>query len=713
MTEASSSAAAAIGDRLKAIAERNARLKARLQETAAKQERVEEKTDSALNRWESSESNHDFDSLARSLDSLLEKSVSSTAGVSALLAGLRLRPGGLVRKPEPAPAQPDAASADDVGLWLEQARNLLAGQDELSAPLFDHFVVVGVPSTNPSVREMTRDTRNVRAQPEFLFVFPPQASERIVDVPSFCFPAGVKLGCVDRNDFDYNEFAFGRSRLSEADAHTFILTDGFGNSSYGVCVTVPSLVDADVRGDASGKWQVTGSRCVCVVSRHAVLPLLFRFVAGLVAMDRITRLRLANEGPAALAAYTSRSPLLRSAVSGGGQSRLQPTTSGPGPPAQSAAAAAKASVLSFFRGQFFTHHKELAEKSQRALDLGGVPARLRSSRGSLPTVRLGRSSSIRIDEDEDWDAHTEDSPRRGGSAGHAGDGLHTAGPAFVDPITIALETFQATAVPRRGESLTFRLSDDVPPVEFERPESGDGLTMARWALLRAARADGLPLAHLVTLLGAALLERQLVIVAPDLSLLSSVVVAVISLLRPFKWQCLVCPLLPVSMADFLEAPVPFVVGLPELDPRLLPRIHELVLWDYDRRSVHLPDAAGPHTDCPPLPRHAELEAVLRGPYGELCRGDEGEPLSPADRARAVDAVIGACEEHLEQHLLRPLAAGASWATPAERSFAELFAQTQMYSALREGQNPLPLAGLPAGPAPSGPASNIRKSLSVF
>ena len=73
------------------------------------------------------------------------------------------------------------------------------------------------------------------------------------------------------------------------------------------------------------------------------------------------------------------------------------------------------------------------------------------------------------------------------------------------------------------------------------PLDEDALSL-RWAVALLARC--LSLDNLVTLLTAALLERRLVFFHPDKGVVSACVLALVPLLRPFRWQCPMLPLLP-------------------------------------------------------------------------------------------------------------------------------------------------------------------------
>ncbi len=55
----------------------------------------------------------------------------------------------------------------------------------------------------------------------------------------------------------------------------------------------------------------------------------------------------------------------------------------------------------------------------------------------------------------------------------------------------------------------------------------------------------------------------MVVFCPNIGVLSTVVLALVPLLRPYSWQSLLLPVLPTleKMLDLLEAPVPFVLGV--------------------------------------------------------------------------------------------------------------------------------------------------------
>ena len=55
----------------------------------------------------------------------------------------------------------------------------------------------------------------------------------------------------------------------------------------------------------------------------------------------------------------------------------------------------------------------------------------------------------------------------------------------------------------------------------------------------------------------------MVLFCPNIGLLSTSVLSIIPLIRPFAWQSLLMPVLPAldQMLDLMDAPVPFILGV--------------------------------------------------------------------------------------------------------------------------------------------------------
>eukprot|EP01022_Parablepharisma_sp_SALTPOND_P031428 TRINITY_DN799_c0_g2_i2.p2 TRINITY_DN799_c0_g2~~TRINITY_DN799_c0_g2_i2.p2 ORF type:complete len:462 (+),score=33.51 TRINITY_DN799_c0_g2_i2:1520-2905(+) len=59
------------------------------------------------------------------------------------------------------------------------------------------------------------------------------------------------------------------------------------------------------------------------------------------------------------------------------------------------------------------------------------------------------------------------------------------------------------------------------------------------------------------------LEHSVIFVSKNLNLLTSAILGCCALLSPFKWEHIIIPILPSMCLEILEAPVPFLVGIPK------------------------------------------------------------------------------------------------------------------------------------------------------
>ena len=58
-----------------------------------------------------------------------------------------------------------------------------------------------------------------------------------------------------------------------------------------------------------------------------------------------------------------------------------------------------------------------------------------------------------------------------------------------------------------------------------------------------------------------MLEKSVIFVSDNIPLLSSAILGMQCFLAPFKWTYVQIPILPRSLVDMIEAPMPFIVGL--------------------------------------------------------------------------------------------------------------------------------------------------------
>ncbi|XVF21489.1 hypothetical protein REPUB_Repub12eG0094600 [Reevesia pubescens] len=157
--------------------------------------------------------------------------------------------------------------------------------------------------------------------------------------------------------------------------------------------------------------------------------------------------------------------------------------------------------------------------------------------------------------------------------------------------------YHALSLPSRGSKIVFQPLEHLQAIEYVRPPvSALGMDESYLYSFEAAEVNGrlaaaeealalsvwttaticrvLSLDSILAVITGVLLEKQVVVVCPNLGVLSAVVLSLVPLIRPFQWQSLLLPVLPMRILDFLDAPVPFLVKTCYLPT--LPRHKELV-----------------------------------------------------------------------------------------------------------------------------------------
>ena len=99
----------------------------------------------------------------------------------------------------------------------------------------------------------------------------------------------------------------------------------------------------------------------------------------------------------------------------------------------------------------------------------------------------------------------------------------------------------------------------------------------------------LSIENVVTAISCLLLENKICLFSEHYSLLSSTAEALLSLLFPFTWVGVYIPIMPASMIDILDAPIPFLIGLHRrfLDKDQLEHIKDVIFIDVDNDIIHL------------------------------------------------------------------------------------------------------------------------------
>uniref|UniRef100_A0A668A7C5 DENN/MADD domain containing 5B n=1 Tax=Myripristis murdjan TaxID=586833 RepID=A0A668A7C5_9TELE len=155
-------------------------------------------------------------------------------------------------------------------------------------------------------------------------------------------------------------------------------------------------------------------------------------------------------------------------------------------------------------------------------------------------------------------------------------------------------------LPPPGRSLKFH--GVYEPVVCQRPGLSE-LPLADFPLGDAFSLLGVE--NLVQLFTCTLLEMQILLYSQDYQRLMTVAEGITTLLFPFQWQHVYVPILPASLLHFLDAPVPYLMGLQSKEgtdrSKLeLPQEANLCFVDIDNHCIELPE------DFPQFPNKTEF-----------------------------------------------------------------------------------------------------------
>uniref|UniRef100_A0A8C1IL45 DENN/MADD domain containing 5B n=1 Tax=Cyprinus carpio TaxID=7962 RepID=A0A8C1IL45_CYPCA len=177
-------------------------------------------------------------------------------------------------------------------------------------------------------------------------------------------------------------------------------------------------------------------------------------------------------------------------------------------------------------------------------------------------------------------------------------------------------------LPPPGRSLKFH--GVYEPILCQRPGVGE-LPLADFPLSEAFQLLGVE--NLVQIFTCVLLEMQILLYSQDYQRLMVVAEGITTLLFPFQWQHVYVPILPASLLHFLDAPVPYLMGLQSKEgtdrSKLeLPQEANLCFVDIDNHCIELPE------EFPQFPNKTEFIQELSEVLLSFGLSPEGGNTSP-------------------------------------------------------------------------------------
>lgn len=434
---------------------------------------------------------------------------------------------------------------------------------------------------------------------------------------------------------DLNELVYGQGHLGRDDtAFIFSLKVADNASLYGVCLLVPEIVQRSpgILGGSSpfcrpaaSRFLISAPRCYCLLTRVPFFELHFEMLNSIVSQERLDRItQFVNE-----VSITDRIPSPISSPDHFNEAtdslfRDHFTEW------MSSAIPVDSAVLLIASAAGIINDDEVTSSSVKSEETQSLPNTNASEatfgRAKETNNGFGQSSSSvslfssgrNLEEEDDAYFSTNEESRN-------------------DFIKI-VRSYKDLPVPARGSEIIFHPLEHLHAIQYRRPAVSDlglevGLldlefqdpsalaevsaklaaaeetaALSIWTIATICRAVSLD--NILALVAGVLLEKQVVVTCPNLGVLSAIVLSLISIIQPFEWHSLLLPILPEKLLDFLDAPVPFLVGIQQKPVDFLRKTNNLVYIDVfkDQRKT---------CDLPLLPEHNILHERLRPIHARL------------------------------------------------------------------------------------------------
>lgn len=523
--------------------------------------------------------------------------------------------------------------------------------------LFESMVVVGL-HPNCDIQALQRQYFGRRSEgpgrhqfrvepnlePQVLFVYPPdkQLPLRSKDLLSFCFPGGLEVHTIERTPSmsELNEILLGQEHLKQNDLSFVFRLQGADDSTlYGCCVLVDELVQQPSRlisimGDGHfstpplSRHVLTTRRCYCILTRLPFFELHFGVLNSIFTEERLDRLTksigeldldldldssVENDGEVYLEAENGASASVEHVQELNGNMETCDDNHNHVDDKQLTQKQIPNAILPFLRFQQY-------DSSDSSSSFQGSPSEDRNFRSDLDSPETEEASFSGQEDNEhkeilDW----------------AKNNNHGS-------LQIICE-YNRLCVPTRGSTTKFHPLEHLHPLEFHRPDETvlhmagstvdlmscsttfelseahralsveeEATALSVWAI--SCICGSMRLEHVLTIFTGALLEKQMVFVCSNLGILSASVLSIIPLIRPYQWQSFFMPVLPNDMLDFLDAPVPFVVGVKSRTAEVQSKSGNVILVDANKNQVK-------SSYMPHFPQYKELFAALTPYHAQL------------------------------------------------------------------------------------------------
>lgn len=228
---------------------------------------------------------------------------------------------------------------------------------------------------------------------------------------------------------------------------------------------------------------------------------------------------------------------------------------------------------------------------------------------------------------------------------------------FVEIFQGVMERLKAMEIPAMGGWSRMVLSPQVTHLAFHRPHSANLAVERRHLLLEYAAPTLfglLSVDQVLFLLGCLCSERKVLVVSDHVNIVSSCVLALITLLHPLQWAGPVITVLPPRLNELLEAPVPLIAGRVSINSASIRNfstldhpMKDVIEMNMDQNALHMHDEDLITYHELKLPECDELVHELE-PYSAQLFGKHGSPDFPTvEQDEACKIMCARIHHHIE------------------------------------------------------------------
>mmetsp|Transcript_10292 Transcript_10292/g.41892 ORF Transcript_10292/g.41892 Transcript_10292/m.41892 type:complete len:462 (+) Transcript_10292:47-1432(+) len=150
-----------------------------------------------------------------------------------------------------------------------------------------------------------------------------------------------------------------------------------------------------------------------------------------------------------------------------------------------------------------------------------------------------------------------------------------------------VDQYYTLAVPPPERVANCVLQTQPKPVQFTFQTGSERELLADWCLPKLAQMFSFK--EFLVFFAALMLEKSVLVLSKNLDSAAAVIMSAIPLLHPIVWQGPMIPILPRNMVEYLDAPVPSLIGTSLVDDAKKAELAEhCLIMDCDHRTVTAP-----------------------------------------------------------------------------------------------------------------------------